>query len=253
MIRKPKGKIVYGDVSDIGLHRKENQDAIYSVTNGDFGLFVLADGMGGHKRGGIASQEIVLSCRKYIQDIQNRDKMPDFLMMTQEVTDVLRRTNEHIFNQYSRDVICGSTVVLLLVKKDCYAVFSVGDSRVYTYYQGEMEQLTIDDTWDNLPATRDSYTQEQIDADARHGKLVQAIGVEKKVTIHVTTNRIKRGQSFFLCSDGMYRYCSEKTLQEGMKHCVSETMIRVVLDKYKKEVYSNGAKDNFSGIVVCVG
>ncbi len=252
MIRKPKGKIVYGDVTDVGLCRKENQDTIYSVTKDDLGLFVLADGMGGHKRGEIASQEIISFCRKYMEGIEERDKMPDFLEMTQEITEVLRAANEHIFTEYNRDVICGSTVVLLLVKKDCYAVFSVGDSRVYTFYQGEMELLTIDDTWDNLPITRESYTPEEIEADIRHGKLVQAIGAGKEVTIHVTTNRIKKGQCFFLCSDGIYRYCSEQTLREGMKHSFSETMIRVVLDRYKKEVYSNGAKDNLSGILVCV-
>ena len=253
MLRKPKGKIVFSDMIDTGLCRRENQDAIYSATNGDLGLFVLADGMGGHKMGEIASQEIIASCRRYIQDIQERDKMPDFLMMTQEITDVLRTTNEHIFKEYNRDAICGSTVVLLLVKKDCYAVFSVGDSRVYTFYQGEMELLTIDDNWDNLPTTRQNYTQEQIEADARHGKLVQAIGTKREVTIHVTTNRIKKGQCFFLCSDGLYRYCSEQILLEGMKNCFSETTMSIVLDRYKKEVYLNGARDNLSGILVCVG
>ena len=253
MIRKPKGKIVFSEIIDIGLCRRENQDAIYSATNGDSGLFVLADGMGGHKMGDLASGEIIASCKKYIQHIQEQDKMPDFLTMTQEVTDMLRATNEYIYKEYNREGICGSTVVLLLIKKDCYAVFSVGDSRVYTFYQGEMELLTIDDTWDNLPATRQNYTQDQIERDVRHGKLVQAIGTGREVTIHVTTNRIKRGQCFFLCSDGLYRYCSEAVLQEGMKNCVSEKMTRVVLDRYKKEVYSNGAKDNMSGILVCVG
>ena len=106
MIRKPKGKIVYGDVTDVGLCRKENQDTIYSVTKDDLGLFVLADGMGGHKRGEIASQEIISFCRKYMEGIEERDKMPDFLEMTQEITEVLRAANEHIFCEY---VLIGCT------------------------------------------------------------------------------------------------------------------------------------------------
>lgn len=252
MGRKPKGNIFYSQVVDCGLKRKENQDAVYSYVNGDFGLFVLADGMGGHSRGELASAEITRTCAEYVESLQKKEKTAEFLTLTREVAGTLRTANERVLNKYSGDVICGSTAVALLVKNDCYAVFSVGDSRVYTFYQGEMEVLTIDDIWDNLAETMEKYTRQQIEADPRRGKLVQAIGVSKEVNIHITTNRIRKGQCFLLCSDGVYRYCGEKVLQEGMKHSFSETMVQSVLERYKKEVYQNGAKDNLSAILVCV-
>lgn len=252
MSRKPKGKIFYGEIIDCGLHRVENQDAIYSVTKDDFGLFVLADGMGGHNRGEFASQEIVKACQEYYQLLQAKDKLPNFLIMVQEIVNVIRATNEKVYVNYSQETICGSTMVLLLIKNNCYAIFSVGDSRVYTYYQGELELLTIDDIWDNLPDVRNLYTEEQRTSDARHGKLIYAMGVRREVGIHVTTDRVKKGQCFLLCSDGVYRFCDQRILQEGMKHCFSESMVQMVLGKYKKEVYQNGAKDNFSAILVCV-
>lgn len=252
MGRKPKGNIFYSQIIDCGLKRKENQDAIYSFVQGDLGLFVLADGMGGHSRGELASGEITRTCAEYAASLQTREKSVDFLTLTHEVAKVLRTANERVLTKYSRDVICGSTAIVLLIKKDCYAVFSVGDSRVYTFYQGEMEVLTIDDIWDNLPGTLEKYTRQQIYADPRRGKLVQAIGVAKEVNIHIVTNRIRKGQCFLLCSDGVYRFCSEQVLQEGMKHSFSETMVQSVLERYKREVYQNGAKDNLSAILVCV-
>lgn len=252
MRKKPKGNIFYSQMVDCGLHRKENQDAVYSYTKGDFGLFVLADGMGGHSKGELASNEITKTCEEYVKSLQKKEKTADFLTLTREVAGVLRTANERVLNKYSKDLICGSTVVVLLVKKDCYAVFSAGDSRVYTFYQGEMEVLTIDDIWDNLPGTLEKYTRQQIYEDSRRGKLVQAIGVAKEVNIHIVTNRIRKGQCFLLCSDGVYRFCSEQILQEGMKHSFSETMVQSVLERYKKEVYQNGAKDNLSAILVCV-
>lgn len=252
MLKKPKGQIFYGELIDCGLRRSENQDAIYSAAKDDFGLFVLADGMGGHSRGELASQEVIAACKEYYQKLLSRDKMPDFLGMVQEVTAVLRAANERIFIKYSQNAICGSTAVVLLVKKDYYAVLSVGDSRLYTFYQGEMDMLTIDDIWDNLPETKESYTDEQVLEDSRHGKLIQAMGVRKEVSIRVMTNRIRKGQCFLLCSDGVYRFCSEQMLREGMRHSFSENMVQAVLGKYKKEIYRNGAKDNFSAILVCV-
>lgn len=252
MRRRPKGNIIYSQIIDCGLRRKENQDAVYSYTKGDFGLFVLADGMGGHSRGELASREIVKTYEEYVQTLDKREKSISFLTLTHEVAETLRTANERILRKYSQDVICGSTAVILLVKKDCYAVLSVGDSRVYTFYQGEMEVLTIDDIWDNLPGTMEKYTRQQIYEDARRGKLVQAIGVSQEVNIHIATNRIRKGQRFLLCSDGIYHFCSEQTLQEGMKHSFSETMLQSVLERYKKEVYQNGAKDNLSAILVCV-
>ena len=125
MRKKPKGNIFYSQMVDCGLCRKENQDAVYSYTKGDFGLFVLADGMGGHSKGELASNEITKTCEEYVKSLQKKEKTADFLTLTREVAGVLRTANERVLNKYSKDLICGSTVVVLLVKKDCYAVLGI--------------------------------------------------------------------------------------------------------------------------------
>ena len=133
--------------------------------------------------------------------------------------------------------------------EDCYAVFSVGDSRIYSSMGKETHILTVDDIWDNMPEIIQPMTPEDIAKDARSGMLVQAIGTAADVNVHISTNRIKKGQNFLLCSDGLFKFCAEEFMTEKLQKIKTEKSMEKTMEQYLQEVYANGAGDNVSIIL----
>lgn len=252
MLHKFIGKITYCAKTDQGLCRNINQDAIAVFTKDNLGLFVLSDGMGGHSRGELASREAALAFSSFWEYLTKLPELPDFMTLTNMIQQVVMSANQKIFTQYNQGQICGATIVVLLVMNDCYAVFSVGDSRIYTYAKKQLMVLTVDDIWDNLPDTVNNYTKEEIAANERSGRLVQAVGTGTELNIHVSTNRLIKGQVFLLCSDGLFKFCEEEWLRKCLRSVKSEESMKKAVDDCLKKVYDHGAGDNVSMILVRV-
>lgn len=252
MIGRIKGKILYCAKTDRGLERKVNQDAVAAFIHDSLGLFVVSDGMGGHSNGELASKEILLAFDDFWRNIEKLSRLPDFMTLVRMIQQVIENVNGSIFKKYNQHQICGATVVVLFVFRDCYAVFSVGDSRVYTYNQRKLMTLTVDDIWDNLPATINSYTQDEISIHKNKGKLVQAVGIRTKLNVYIKTDRVTKGQVFMLCSDGLFKFCEERVIQKGLKKIKSEEAMQKSVDSFWKNVYEHGAGDNLSTIIVRV-
>lgn len=252
MFQKVTGKITYCAKTDPGLSRKINQDAIAIFTKDQLGLFVLSDGMGGHSRGELASGAIVTEFGTFWENITNQPEEWDFSVLADMIQQLIISVNRKIYLTYNQGQICGATVVILLVYKDCYAVFSVGDSRIYNSVGKKTHILTVDDIWDNLPETIQSLTPEEIAKNAKSGMLVQAVGTSPDVNVHVRTNRMKKGQNFLLCSDGLFKFCAEELITEKLEKIKSEKDIKKTMENYLQEVYANGAGDNVSIILVRV-
>lgn len=247
-----QGEIIYCARTDRGLKRNVNQDAITAYTHGDFGLFVISDGMGGHSRGELASAEIVKAFDDFREKLEELSRVMEFGELTSQIQEILFQVNQKIYRQLNQGQICGATVITLLVKGERYAYFSVGDSHLYSYINRQCRLLTVDDIWDALPATHDQYTEEQIAENVRSGMLTQAIGTKEEVNIHVGMDTAFRGQVFLLCSDGLYKFCKEKELYRGMKQCKSQKNIHQTMDYLMEQVFKNGAGDNVSAIIVKV-
>ena len=112
--------------------------------------------------------------------------------------------------------------------------------------------MTTDDIWDLQPDTLMNYTKEQIASHESSGKLTQAVGTRPQMNIHVITERMKRGQVFLLCSDGLFKFCEEAAMEKGLKHIKSEETMKKTLDSYMQTVFDHGAGDNVSVILVRV-
>lgn len=191
-----KSKITYTARTDRGFCRSVNQDAAAAFAEGDLGLFAVSDGMGGHSRGELASAWIVKGFEAYWEQLKELGRTGDFKTLVSSVQQELCRMNEQILARFNRGQICGATVVVLLIAGNCYAVFSAGDSRIYTCAGGKCSVLTVDDIWDTLPSTLNEYTKEQIRVHENQGKLVQAVGVRPLLNIHVRTDKLRHGQIF---------------------------------------------------------
>lgn len=245
-------EIRYLEKTDIGKKRKVNQDAVLARKAGETALFVVADGMGGHSHGEYASSEIVSACKRYWEQEVSPKGDKSFSVLLQEVEQVLQEASNKIYVQYNRAAICGSTVVVLLLAEGCYGVLSVGDSHIYTYCERELSLLTTDDIWDNLSVTREQYTEEEIKHHVNRGRLVGAMGIGEKVSLHVQTGRFTKKQKFMLCSDGLYKYCDDAYLKRTLKQLKSERSMMKVAKRYMEHAYRQGANDNISFILVDV-
>lgn len=241
-------RLIHYDVSDTGRVRQINQDAVGVWQDGEAGLYVVADGMGGHADGEKASRTVVEELADWWKSFSPDLFHHDFRRMLQSLMQALEHANQTIYNRYNRTVTCGTTVTALLVCRNDYAVVYAGDSRCYISRGLRWDMLTVDEVWENQS---DLSSSER--ASLHHpnrGKLVNAVGVKETLKCRSVTDQLTKDAVFLLCSDGLYKYCSARALQKSMKRCTDRGHMEKEAAGLLREVYQNGADDNVSFILV---
>lgn len=249
-LRNIKMKLKISAVCDQGLIRARNEDSILTYDNpgGKAALFAVADGMGGYKDGDLASQRIVSRLEAWVTALLEGTEHP-LSVMLDDVAAELMTVNREIYETLNRNQICGSTLVLLLLTESEYGVMSIGDSRAYFSRGWECRQLTQDDVWENEEKNRRRYSEDELLRHPNHGKLVRAVGVSEKLQYSLVTGRVRRGDRFALCSDGVYKYCQWEVIRKAMARLLWRDAQEV--RKYvMRAVYQGGAGDNASLILV---
>ncbi len=228
-------------VSDAGKKRKDNQDACLDLP--EIGLWIVADGMGGHEAGEVASGAIIEHC-------QQTSEPGDLNSFISEVQNRLLQANQsirQIANQQYNSATIGSTVVVLLAYGKQCACLWVGDSRIYRLRKTKLEQMTVDHTM------LEQYLKQGIMSveEAHHSKianaLTRAVGGEDEMEIDLKIDEIQADDIFLLCSDGLYREVSEADMTQLMSRgddCA--TMTKNLLES----ALNNGARDNVTVSVV---
>lgn len=239
----------YWGVSDIGLRRSVNQDAVFMAIDGDVGLFCVADGMGGHSHGERASREIVSALELWWKSFQESAYGGEFFRMMRSLSQALEQANRSIYDSVEKGHICGSTVVCLFLYRESYGILYAGDSRIYLSEKRKIKQLTVDETWENQAGL--NLRKRAIKQSPNYGKLVNAVGIAENVKISGRTDQAEQGMLFLLCSDGLYKMCPERAIIAAMKRCRKETL-HTVVDRMIKRAYQGGARDNVSVILVRV-
>lgn len=240
----------YATVCETGKVRKINQDAVFSASCGEAGLFVVADGMGGHSQGEKASQLIIWNMAQWWKTFHPQKYNNDFMQMMHGLRQEAERANQEIYEYYNQNAVCGSTMVLLFLWQDAYGIISAGDSRIYLYYRHRLRQLTTDEIWENR---RDLTNWErQQHWEQYHGRLYNAVGIQKELQCSMVTNEQKTGMVFLLCSDGLYQYCPWQKLKKYMKKAGKAENPEPAAEALRSSVYQSPAKDNFSAILVAV-
>lgn len=234
---------------ETGLKREVNQDAVFWAQEGDAAICLVADGMGGHSHGEIASNLIRQTVAGCWDLFCRNNNFRDFRTMVTLLSSELEKSNQKLFRDYCRHRMCGSTIVLLFCYQDRYAVLHAGDSRLYLKKRFSGVQLTVDEVWENqknLPAVLRQDLQ-----NVNRGKLVNAFGSEEELHMRMMTNELKGGELFLLCSDGLYKMCSDEQIYRAMGKARKggEIMMHSLLD-LKAKTEAAGAKDNFSIIMM---
>lgn len=247
-------RIVYSGVCDIGLKREENQDSIvtYSGKKEDVSLFVVADGMGGYASGELASQTITYQLFQWMEHFSAYLYEGNFLKMMESLENKLEEINREIFFKYNQNQVCGSTCILLFIYKEYYGIINIGDSRIYKKEGWKIRTMMKDDVWENSQDVRGKLSEKEIMNHPNYGKLLQSVGTKENLALASKTDILRQGDTFLLCSDGLYKMCSEKKLA-GMLQFVSESKVEKCVKKMLSACYKAGASDNVSIIVVkCV-
>jgi serine/threonine protein phosphatase PrpC len=184
--------------TDVGKIRLVNEDAC--LMRSDIGLFVVADGMGGHSSGDFASNLIV-------QRLGNLDAPGDMLSFIAAVRESLHVSNALILEaarDRGPDTIIGSTVVALLISGAEYAVLWAGDSRLYRLRGGLLQQLTRDHTaLEDIVAAGASINDSPLAPYAN--SLTRAIGAFDSLELETVRDVLRPGDALLLCSDGLTR------------------------------------------------
>jgi type VI secretion system protein ImpM len=217
--------------SDVGRVRSVNQDAF--VDRPEIGLWAVADGLGGHREGDVASRMVCDSLADF-------EPAATFDATVTAVVARLQAVNAWLLRTSARSLLgdrCGSTVVVLLIRNGEFAILWAGDSRVYRLRGGRLQQLTQD------------HSAQVAAAGFRQSNIVtRAIGVAATLEVDVSRDTLHAGDRFLLCSDGLTRTVSDFQIQALLENkdpvAAARGLVAASLEA--------GAPDNVTAVVVGV-
>lgn len=223
-----------------GRVRTHNEDGY--VARDDGGLWAVADGMGGHEGGEWASGRIV-------SELGRIDLALGYEDTCEEAVQAVTAANKQILAEgKKRGKSMGSTLVMLVIEGNRYAVLWAGDSRAYLMRGGKLERLSRDHTQVQEMVTRGLMTAEQAQGHPMGHVLSRAVGVQKEVEIDRVEGEIQPGDIFLLCSDGLHGVVGEEAIGA---HFAREAPDRA-LDQLIDLTLEKGAPDNVTGIAIWI-
>jgi protein phosphatase len=228
--------------------RAGNEDNFYADANPFRGLFIVADGMGGHAAGEVASEMAVQIVTRELVGVRSANDQA----VIDRVAQSLRTANLAIFNRTLQEVDkqgMGTTASVLLLAGSHYLIGQVGDSRVYLLRDGQLRQITKDH----------SYVQEQVDAgfltpeQARYhpysNVITRCVGASESVEPDVYVGEARSGDVFLVASDGLTGMVDDRRLQQLL---LSRASPGRLVDALISEANGRGGLDNITAIVVQV-
>jgi protein phosphatase len=229
--------------------RSGNEDSYDATDNAHRGLFVVADGMGGHAAGEVASLMAVQTVMKEVADLKDIDEAGN---AGNKLAEALRAANRNIHDRMlaeSDKQGMGTTASVLVIDQNRYLIGQVGDSRVYLLRDGALQQVTKDH----------SYVQEQVDAgfltpeQAKYhpysNVITRCVGASENVEPDVYRGDVKVGDVFLVCSDGLTGMVDDRRIHTLlMSRAEPDRKVHSLIS----EANGRGGLDNITAIVVHV-
>lgn len=233
-------------ISDKGACRPNNEDNFKHGDgfNGDLIWLAIADGMGGHLAGEVASQILVDEIESSINSVEN-PKNIDWLCWLE--VEINRANNKILFSSQKNPELKGmgtTGVVVIIYANVCYLGW-VGDSRCYLYKpkDNQLSQLTVDHTMVQALLDKGAISQKEADSSNNKNMLSKAIGVRKGVDVDVKSLPIHNSASLLLSTDGLHDSLSSQELSGFM---LSLSSGDDVCQKMVAQAIKNGSKDNIT-------
>lgn len=249
MARVPKLTIC--GKTDVGLQRDHNEDAV--AWDGDYGLIILADGMGGHNAGEVASALAVDTVSDYIHTYPDQAGMSPETDVNAVAREAVLRANSAIHAQAREDILkrgMGTTIVTAMFCGNEIIFAYVGDSRMYRLRGSHLEQLSKDHSL--LQELIDSGMITEADAETSSNKniITRALGLEAEVEVDIGRQPLCVGDQFLFCSDGLTDLVDNATIAQLIAE--QDGDLEMAVTALIERANQNGGKDNISVILARV-
>jgi len=250
-----KGKLLLYGKTDVGSVRDHNEDAIGCDEN--IGLAVLADGMGGHRGGEMASAITVSTILETVTEKLKKLKTGDtdeetgYSLESLAVHDAVALANKNVHDSSQANAQyrgMGTTVVVTLFYDNRFTVAHVGDSRLYRLRDLELEQITRDHSLMQELIDRGFYTPEQARNSLNKNLVTRAIGIDENVQIDVQEDIAMVDDIYLLCSDGVNDMIEDHLIKSAILE--NENDLEKAAAEIIRLANEHGGKDNISALLI---
>lgn len=218
----------YG-LTDVGRKRKHNEDA-YALDESE-GLFIVADGMGGHAAGEVAAKITVETIGEFIAATRQKEEATwpfkynhELHFNSNRLAIAIEKANERVMSAVAAQPWLkgmGTTVVAGLLNEKILSLAHVGDSRAYLYRAGELTRLTDDHSWVHEQVSAGILTEEEAKTHPLKNVVTRALGGGPSVAPDLREMEFSRGDAFLFCSDGLTTMLSDEEIRDSI--AVDET------------------------------
>ncbi len=237
--------VAWHGISDRGMVRSRNEDSFSRVSLGKWSLYVVADGMGGHDAGEVASRIAVETvCRKIKEHVmQNKDPLRLIEHVAQQANSEVKKEGA------KRGSNMGTTLSLALVDDHTAYIANVGDSRVYWLENGSITQISQDHSLVAKLVATGKMTKEEARNHPKSNLLYRTVGTDEKVKVDTFKLELKKGGSLMLCTDGLWGEVSDEDIHQIV---FSSKDARSASEELIRTANAHGGRDNITAVVVRV-
>jgi protein phosphatase len=244
----------YG-LTHTGAVRATNEDRI--LVEPDLGLFLICDGMGGQQHGEVAAEIAVAAIRHYVGSSRNPAEVTwpfgynmNLSVEANRLLTAIRLANRQVWRKAEQELESagmGTTVAALLAGPNGTAIANVGDSRIYRWQNGHLEQISTDDTMVSAMVARGVIPKESVATHPMRSMLTQAAGSQETIEVHIRETTIQPGDVWLISSDGLTGVVNEETLASALGRGASmndtaQGLLNLALER--------GAPDNVSILTI---
>lgn len=240
-----------------GRVRSHNEDSFEIDPEQE--LFVVADGMGGHSHGEVASRMAVKTIRHFVAEVASEDDAtwpfpydPRLRRHSNVLKAAVRLAHDHVLSAIRRDdnlFGMGTTVVGCLVRDGMAAVAHVGDSRAYRLHDGRLDRLTQDHTWVNEQVVAGFLSEEQARDHPLKNVVTRALGGDSEVRVDVAEVELEPGDTLLLCSDGLTTMLDDVEIEEHLR-AMENGDLEAACARLVDEANERGGHDNVTVVLL---
>ena len=249
-------KIVYQAVTDVGRKRKGNEDSLF--VNPEQKLFVVADGMGGHAAGEVASRVAVESINEFVCLTSGDEEITWPFGLDQNMSydgnrlkTAVRYANRKVLEamkERSEYEGMATTVAAVLVDGEDANLAHVGDSRVYLFRDAELEQLTSDHSWVNEQLQNGVISADQARGHPLRNVVTRALGGKPDLQVDMQLHKLRVGDLLLLCSDGLTTMVPDADIARLLDEAGAD--VPKAAQGLVTEANARGGEDNITVVVV---
>ncbi len=230
-------------LTDKGLRRDSNQDSC--LVNKDIGLFIVADGMGGHSGGEVASSMAVEIVEEVVLRPGAIKKSPRELML-QCYEEASSRIFDKAANERPELAGMGTTMVASYLRGKHLYVGNVGDSRCYLFKKPDMWQITEDHSLINEQLRAGVMSEEQVHQFVGRNVITRSVGYEREVYPDIIEREVSDGEIFLMCSDGLSGLVSDEKICEILNQNTPDKAVKACVE----QALANGGDDNVTVLLL---